>query len=121
MRLVLCVFCFVAFHLVGYNQESIRFEELNKSLGDMKAGDVREVAFVYRNIGTEAVRLVEVITQCGCTIASFEKQDSLPGDEASLVLSFDSKGKLGLQRKTVTVLLSNGERYVLVITANVLP
>jgi hypothetical protein len=114
---VLVFFC--AF--ISFGQESLRFVSSKQDLGEMKEGEIKEIVFSYRNVSTAVVILSDVIPQCGCTVASFEKEDLLPEDEASLVLSFDSKNKIGLQRKRVSVMLSNGERYVLVITANVLP
>jgi len=45
----------------------------------------------------------------------------LPEERSEVVLLFDTKDKLGLQRKTISLVLENDERYVLVIAANVLP
>jgi len=116
----LFLFVVMFFSFFTYGQESLKFEVLKQDLGELKEGQIKEVSFYYENVSNNSLLLEDVIPQCGCTVASFDDKLLLPGEEAIITLSFDSKNKQGLQRKTVSVLLKNGERYVLVITANVL-
>ena len=71
------------------------------------------------NVGNEAIEIADVVPQCGCTVASFDENVLPAEEEAEITLFFDSKNKQGLQRKTISVILTNGERYVLVMVANV--
>ena len=120
MKSVLFLFVLVFSANIINAQNSLVFEEYKKSLGDLKEGDVGELTFSYKNISKEIMLVSEVIPQCGCTVASFDREPLLVQEKSSLTLFFDSKEKHGLQRKTVSILLENGERYVLVITANVI-
>lgn len=110
------VFCGMLF-----SQKMIRFDTLRKELGDLTQGEVKEMVFEFQNVGKEKVLIKDVVPQCGCTAVSYDENGLLPKERSNIVLSFDSEGKLGLQRKTATVIFTNNESYVLVITANVLP
>ena len=121
MKTIVCILLMYFFIGVLMGQSSLQFDRLTLSLGDLKSGEVKEVVLGYKNVSSVALSVTEVVPQCGCTVVAFEKEILLADDKENLTLSFDSAGKIGLQRKTITVFLSNGEHYVLVITANVLP
>ena len=112
-----CLLLLCSLSVIG--QESIRFDYNKQDLGGVKEGDVIEVVFSYENVSGKEIVITDVIPQCGCTVADFDSTVLLPHDKSDITLFFDSKNKQGLQRKTVSVLLKNGERYVLVIVANV--
>jgi methionine aminopeptidase len=40
---------------------------------------------------------------CGCTVAKWDKKPIAPGKSVSIDVVFDSKGKIGLQHKTIVV------------------
>ncbi len=113
--------CFVFFVLNCFSQESIKFDLLKQDLGDVREGEVKQVVFPFQNISVDSVKVANVVPQCGCTVAHYEDQMLLPQGKSEIVLLFDTKDKLGLQRKTISLVLEHGERYVLVISANVLP
>ncbi len=121
MRFLVGGIFFVFFVLNSFSQESIKFALLKQELGDLREGEVKQVVFVYQNISNDSVKVADVVPQCGCTVAHFEDKMLLPEERSEVVLLFDTKDKLGLQRKTISLVLENDERYVLVIAANVLP
>lgn len=67
------------------------------SLGTINETDGRqEREFWLRNVGTEAVSIVQGYTSCGCVKLEFPLGETiLPGDSAKTRLSFDPKGKGG--------------------------
>lgn len=67
------------------------------SLGTINEADGRlEREFWLRNVGTEAVSIVQGYTSCGCVKLLFPLGETiLPADSVRTVLSFDPKGKGG--------------------------
>jgi hypothetical protein len=120
MKQLLFFFTFLVFSFVGHTQESLLFENKKIDLGDLIEGEIKEMSFSFENISKDTVVILEVIPQCGCTVSDFKKESLLPQNKILLSFYFDTKDKIGLQRKTISVVLNNEERYVLVFTANVI-
>ncbi len=100
----------------------IEFKEKLKRFGEIKQGDKVEHTFAFVNAGNEPLIISNVLTTCGCTAPSWPKEPIEPGDESSIVVRFNSAGKMGRQNKVITVISNahnNPERVK--IQANVLP
>ena len=102
------------------NNERFMFLKNKHDFGDIVQGEKREVAFIYKNDSKYPVIIENVITQCGCTATEWGKEHVLPNVEGEVKITFDSKGKVGYQRKVITVKTSDGESHRLVITANIM-
>lgn len=69
-----------------------------------KAGDAEAVAnFKYENKGTKPIRINNVRSSCGCTVASLKKNEVAPGEKGEVTATFKIGGRTGIQQKTVTV------------------
>jgi len=69
-----------------------------------KAGDAEAVAnFKYENKGTKLIRINNVRSSCGCTVASLKKNEVGPGEKGEVTATFKIGGRTGMQQKTVTV------------------
>ena len=69
-----------------------------------KAGDAEAVAnFKYQNKGGKPIRINNVRSSCGCTVASLKKNEVAPGEKGEVTATFKIGGRTGLQQKTVTV------------------
>jgi len=100
----------------------IEFKEELKSFGEINQGDKVEHTFAFVNAGNEPLIISNVLTTCGCTAPSWPKEPIGPGEESSIVVRFNSAGKMGRQNKVITVISNasnNPERVK--IQANVLP
>jgi len=85
-------------------------EERIHDLGRMREGESGEVSFVLRNNGDAPLRIIEVQTSCGCTVPRplREGEKTLdPGEKVEIQAVFNSKGRLGLQRKTITIITND--------------
>ena len=100
----------------------VKFETLSHDFGDISQGDVVKTTFVLTNEGGSALIINNVATTCGCTAPIWPRQPIEPGKKAEIVVQFDSRGKMGIQNKIVTI-YSNSEtpQVRLRISANVLP
>lgn len=119
MRIILFVFVLI-FLSKGYSQDLV-FDVDVLELGDFQEGAVKKFTFNYHNKSSSEVVIIQgVLPQCGCTSIDFEERIVQPLQAGSLMFEFDSSGKEGYLRKTITVLLKDSSPMVLVFTANVI-
>jgi len=81
----------------------ITFEESSYDFGDIKQGDVVEYTFNFENSGNKPLILANVKTTCGCTAPTWPKEPVMPGESGEILVRFNSRGKIGVQNKTITV------------------
>ncbi len=75
----------------------------NVDFGSLKEGAQVEHTFKFKNAGDFPLIINNVSASCGCTIPEWPRQPIGPGDEGSILVRFNSKGKQGQQFKTVTI------------------
>lgn len=95
----------------------ISFEESEYNFGDITQGDVVEHTFKFKNTGTQPLVIDRIDVTCGCTTPTYSKEPILPGKTGTVVAKFNSAGKLGNQKKAITVHTNAGEpAYVYIVT-----
>lgn len=131
MRVLASLFIlFIGFGVVAQNADAekdqngpkISFEEASYAFGDITQGDVVTHVFNYENTGNEALVISNVRTSCGCTAPDWSREPLAPGETAELTIKFNSRGKMGMQNKIITITSNavNSTEQVK-ITANVKP
>ena len=85
------------------NFTSIQWIDPEKKLGKIVEGQNLQVSFKFKNTGDKPLIIQSVSPSCGCTVADYPKKPIAPGEEAEITGSFDSKGREGLQHKTISV------------------
>jgi hypothetical protein len=83
---------------------AISFKEEFHDFGQLTSGEIVSYAFKFRNTGKSVLVISNVATSCGCTVTDYPKQPVKPGEEAIIDVKFDTKGKRGLQTKSITVI-----------------
>lgn len=89
--------------------------------GEVLEGQTVEYRFKLRNEGKSDLVIESVKASCGCTAVEPTEKVLKPGQETEIVARFDSRGRTGLQHKTITVETNdpvNG-RAILHLKANV--
>lgn len=82
----------------------ITFETKTVDLGVFKADEEQECVFVFRNDGDEPLALSQVFTDCGCTVPSYSRDPVLPGEQGTINIRFNGKGRRpGAFKKIVKV------------------
>lgn len=79
------------------------FEEDFHDFGKIITGEKVTHSFKFKNTGKSALLISSVGTSCGCTVSDYPKKPILPNEGATIDVSFNSEGKLGLQTKVITV------------------
>lgn len=81
----------------------ITFDADFHDFGKLNEGEKVTFAFKFKNTGKAPLIINNVSTSCGCTVSSYPQKPIIPGERASIDVSFDSEGKHGFQSKSITV------------------
>jgi hypothetical protein len=88
--------------------------------GSIKEGESISYSFEFTNKGKSDLLISSANGSCGCTIADYPKEAIAPGKGSVVKVTFDSKGKQGMQHKTVTLVANTiPNSKVLTITGEV--
>jgi hypothetical protein len=99
----------------------IVFNEETHDFGRITQGEKVSYAFVFRNSGGSDLIISSAQGSCGCTVPSYPKKAIKPGETSQVDVVFDSEGKSGLVKKTVTLVTNcNPSTRVLTIMATVI-
>jgi hypothetical protein len=109
----------------GFTSEKlpeITFKSLEYSFGSIKEGAVVKTGFSFTNTGKTDLIIGDAKGSCGCTVPKFPTEPIKPGQGGVIEVEFNSAGKQGSQRKTITV-ITNAEpsTRVLAIKGEVKP
>ncbi len=89
--------------LPGLAQADLKWDqtliELHPNFGDKDAVG----HFKYQNTGSTPVRIQNVKTSCGCTVAQAQKEEVAPGEKGEITATFNIGNHVGTQVKTITV------------------
>jgi len=80
------------------------FEESSFDFGTIDEGDKVEHIFKFKNTSDNPLIISNARGSCGCTVPDYPTDPILPGEEGEILVKFDSKGKKGDQKKTVTLI-----------------
>ncbi|MEZ0607011.1 DUF1573 domain-containing protein [Fibrella sp. WM1] len=82
----------------------IEFQEKDlHDFGTITEGDTVEHTYKFVNKGELPLVINNITASCGCTTPDWPRTPVAPGEESSIRVRFNSRGKQGEQRKTVTV------------------
>lgn len=82
---------------------TVVFSEMEYNWGKIKEGSVQEHTFTFTNTGTNDFIISNAKGSCGCTVPYYPTEPIPPGGKGEIKVSFDSKGKSGMQQKQVTI------------------
>jgi hypothetical protein len=75
----------------------------NHDFGTINEGDIVEKTFLFKNVGEAPLIISSAKASCGCTVPEWPKEPIGIGEEGKITVKFNSKGKPGIQNKTVTI------------------
>ncbi len=81
----------------------LQIDRSTHEFGNVRQGNVVETEFTLTNNGRTDLIIRDTQANCGCTVSTPDKTTLLPGETATLKVSFNSEGRQGNQYKTVTV------------------
>ncbi|MBF8963955.1 DUF1573 domain-containing protein [Pontibacter sp. FD36] len=98
---------------------AITFEATEHNFGDIAQGDVVEHTFTFTNTGTQPVVIDRVDVTCGCTSPAWTKEAVMPGKTGIVKAKYNSAGRMGQQKKAITIHSNTGEPTYVYIVANI--
>ena len=99
---------------VNPNAPDFKFSEEEYNFGTIKQGETVTHEFTFANSGKEPLIISSASGSCGCTVPQYPKEPIKPGEKATIKVTFNSAGKMGMQDKTVTI-QSNAKTSPMVI------
>lgn len=92
-------------------------------LGTVREGTIAKATFKVENRGAESLVITDVQASCGCTTVKLTEEEKTiaPGETRDIVAMFDTKGRLGMQRKYLTLMTNDpaSQSYRLTLQAQV--
>lgn len=100
----------------------VKLDKEVHDFGTINEGDKVETEFIVTNGGEVDLIISDAKGSCGCTVPEPPKEPIKPGASAPIKVTFDSNGKPGEQKKTVTLTTNTEKGYeTFEIKANVTP
>ena len=100
----------------------VKLDKEVHDFGTINEGDKVETEFIVTNGGEVDLIISDAKGSCGCTVPEPPKDPIKPGASAPIKVTFDSNGKPGAQKKTVTLTTNTEKGYeTFEIKANVTP
>jgi len=81
----------------------IEFDKTEYDFGTITEGDVVDGIFKIKNIGKVDLIITSAKASCGCTVPVWPKEPIKPGESSVLKFSFNSRGKVGNNNKSITI------------------
>ena len=93
----------------------IEFVQTTFDFGEIKQGDKVEHEFKFKNTGKSKLLIRKTRASCGCTAIQTGDKEIDAGDEGTVKVVFNSRGKSGRQNKTITVITNDPKRPRIVL------
>ena len=81
----------------------IELAEVEHDFGTVTEGETVKHTFIVKNTGTTPLLISRVRSSCGCTAAVTKDKEVPPGGQTEIEVSFNTTGRMGPNRKTITI------------------
>ena len=87
----------------GAAHGALTWETKNADLHPTLADKEAIAHYKYKNTGDKPIKISSVRASCGCTTAALAKDVVAPGESGEITATFTIGNRLGVQKKTITV------------------
>jgi len=103
------------------NPPKISFKDTIHDFGSIIEGEKVSFNFEFTNIGKGDLKILQASSSCGCTASAPDEYIIKPNNKSFIAVTFDSKERHGIQKKSITVITNDPlkETIILTITSNV--
>ncbi len=107
---------FMSFSLTAQDLKSLTFEEPSHEFGKIKEVDgPAEFDFIFKNTGTDPIKIVNVRASCGCTTPAWTREEVAPGKSGFIKASYNPRNRPGPFHKTLTVTTSAAQNNTIIL------
>lgn len=89
-------FSFAQENRIDFDKRVLKFDKVD-------AGELVELVYHFTNKNTAPLVFNNYKVACSCTLAQLPKAPIPPGDTGSIVVTFDTKGKIGYQQRHIDI------------------
>ena len=100
-------------------QPNIVFAQTKYEGGTAIEGEKITYTYQFTNTGKADLEITDVKASCGCTASAPKDKVVKPGESSEIVATFNSKGRSGTQRKTITVRTNDPDQPVVQLSLSV--
>jgi len=119
MKSLFFIILFASSTLLAQELKPITFEEPSHDFGSIKEVDGSvEFDFVFKNTGTEPIKIVHVNASCGCTTPAWTKEEVALGESGFIKVSYNPLNRPGPFHKTLTITTSSEQNKTIVLSIN---
>lgn len=93
-------------------EPEMEFTEKEYNFGEVMQKDVVEHTFNFKNAGDAPLVISNARASCGCTVPDWPKDPIAPGESGKIDVKFNTRGKSGVQNKSVTITHNGGTDVV---------
>lgn len=87
----------------GMKATTVQWSSTDHDFGKVAEGPTVNHTFTFKNTGSVPLKLTYVKASCGCTTPKWSEGEIPPGGEGFVEVAFSTKGRPGMQNKSVTV------------------
>ena len=104
----------------GKGTQTVRFDHEKWNFGDVaEDGGKVEHTFVFTNVSSKPVVVLDVVSGCGCTTPSYSRKPVMRGEKGEIVVSFDPMNRPGHFSKGISVQISGSTEPVTLLVEGV--
>ena len=89
---------------------------INYDFKELNVGDVETTTITLANVGNDDLQIEKLESNCECLTYDLKKMKLKSGESQSFNVSFNAKGRIGLERKTLAIFSNDPTNPTLVIT-----
>ena len=127
MRILLCIYVFFLFcscykpdntvnsSIIDNGAEIMILGNEIINFGEIIQGEKVDLEFRIKNTGNGDLIIANAKASCGCTHLKYPKEVIKQGNVESINVTFDSKDKIGVQKKNIT-LMTNATPNIKILT-----
>ena len=127
MRILLCIYVFFLFcscykpdntvnpSIIDNGAEIMILGNEIINFGEIIQGEKVDLEFKIKNTGNGDLIITNAKANCGCTQLKYPKEVIKQGNVESINVTFDSKDKIGVQKKNIT-LMTNATPNIKILT-----
>lgn len=101
-KILFLLACITGFAL-GSQAQKMTFQTESFNFGDVPEGPMVIHYFVFQNTGDKDLTISSARGSCGCTTPDYPKEPIAPGKYGLIKVQFNTAGRPGNQKKTVTI------------------
>jgi hypothetical protein len=81
----------------------LTYDKKFHSFGEVIMGQKVTTIYHFKNTSDKLIKITDMISSCGCTVAELKKFDYAPNEEGEIIVTLDTTLKEGLITKTITL------------------